>query len=330
VGTGIGSEMELSGRMVITGGCGFIGTNFVRFVADNFPALELLVFDKLTYAGNLENIADLIEAGRVKFIRGDISNPKDTERLFEGVRYVVNFAAETHVDRSLVDPVPFVRTNICGVANMLELLRKHPCVRFLHISSDEVYGPRDEKTPADESSPLAPTNPYAVTKASGDMLCISYARSFDLDILIARPTNNYGPYQFPEKIIPLFITNAIQNKPLPLYGDGLYIRDWLFVTDTVKAILMLLKKGGSGEIYNIAGRTPIKNIDIAQRVLELTNRKNELITYTTNRKIHDRAYFIDDSRIRSLGWAPEVSFEEGIRVTVDFYKSKLAGIKSTK
>jgi len=330
VGTGIGSEMELSGRMVITGGCGFIGTNFVRFVADNFSALELLVFDKLTYAGNLENIADLIEAGRVKFIRGDISNPKDTERLFEGVRYVVNFAAETHVDRSLVDPVPFVRTNICGVANMLELLRKHPCVRFLHISSDEVYGPRDEKTPADESSPLAPTNPYAVTKASGDMLCISYARSFDLDILIARPTNNYGPYQFPEKIIPLFITNAIQNKPLPLYGDGLYIRDWLFVTDTVKAILMLLKKGGSGEIYNIAGRTHIKNIDIAQRVLELTNRKNELITYTTDRKIHDRAYFIDDSRIRSLGWAPEVSFEEGIRVTVDFYKSKLAGIKSTK
>ena len=330
MGTGIGSEMELSGRMVITGGCGFIGTNFVRFVADNFSALELLVFDKLTYAGNLENIADLIEAGRVKFIRGDISNPKDTERLFEGVRYVVNFAAETHVDRSLVDPVPFVRTNICGVANMLELLRKHPCVRFLHISSDEVYGPRDEKTPADESSPLAPTNPYAVTKASGDMLCISYARSFDLDILIARPTNNYGPYQFPEKIIPLFITNAIQNKPLPLYGDGLYIRDWLFVTDTVKAILMLLKKGGSGEIYNIAGRTPIKNIDIAQRVLELTNRKNELITYTTDRKIHDRAYFIDDSRIRSLGWAPEVSFEEGIRVTVDFYKSKLAGIKSTK
>lgn len=330
MGTGIGSEMELSGRMVITGGCGFIGTNFVRFVADNFPALELLVFDKLTYAGNLENIADLIEAGRVKFIRGDISNPKDTERLFEGVRYVVNFAAETHVDRSLVDPVPFVRTNICGVANMLELLRKHPCVRFLHISSDEVYGPRDEKTPADESSPLAPTNPYAVTKASGDMLCISYARSFDLDILIARPTNNYGPYQFPEKIIPLFITNAIQNKPLPLYGDGLYIRDWLFVTDTVKAILMLLKKGGSGEIYNIAGRTPIKNIDIAQRVLELTNRKNELITYTTDRKIHDRAYFIDDSRIRSLGWAPEVSFEEGIRVTVDFYKNKLAGIKSTK
>jgi len=330
VGTGIGSEMELSGRMVITGGCGFIGTNFVRFVADNFPALELLVFDKLTYAGNLENIADLIEAGRVKFIRGDISNPKDTERLFEGVRYVVNFAAETHVDRSLVDPVPFVRTNICGVANMLELLRKHPCVRFLHISSDEVYGPRDEKTPADESSPLAPTNPYAVTKASGDMLCISYARSFDLDILIARPTNNYGPYQFPEKIIPLFITNAIQNKPLPLYGDGLYIRDWLFVIDTVKAILMLLKKGGSGEIYNIAGRTHIKNIDIAQRVLELTNRKNELITYTTDRKIHDRAYFIDDSRIRSLGWAPEVSFEEGIRVTVDFYKNKLAGIKSTK
>lgn len=330
MGTGIGSEMELSGRMVITGGCGFIGTNFVRFVADNFSALELLVFDKLTYAGNLENIADLIEAGRVKFIRGDISNPKDTERLFEGVRYVVNFAAETHVDRSLVDPVPFVRTNICGVANMLELLRKHPCVRFLHISSDEVYGPRDEKTPADESSPLAPTNPYAVTKASGDMLCISYARSFDLDILIARPTNNYGPYQFPEKIIPLFITNAIQNKPLPLYGDGLYIRDWLFVTDTVKAILMLLKKGGSGEIYNIAGRTHIKNIDIAQRVLELTNRKNELITYTTDRKIHDRAYFIDDSRIRSLGWAPEVSFEEGIRVTVDFYKSKLAGIKSTK
>lgn len=330
MGTGIGSEMELSGRMVITGGCGFIGTNFVRFVADNFPALELLVFDKLTYAGNLENIADLIEAGRVKFIRGDISNPKDTERLFEGVRYVVNFAAETHVDRSLVDPVPFVRTNICGVANMLELLRKHPCVRFLHISSDEVYGPRDEKTPADESSPLAPTNPYAVTKASGDMLCISYARSFDLDILIARPTNNYGPYQFPEKIIPLFITNAIQNKPLPLYGDGLYIRDWLFVIDTVKAILMLLKKGGSGEIYNIAGRTHIKNIDIAQRVLELTNRKNELITYTTDRKIHDRAYFIDDSRIRSLGWAPEVSFEEGIRVTVDFYKNKLAGIKSTK
>lgn len=314
--------MGIEGRMVVTGGCGFIGTNFVRKACFDFPDLEIIVFDKLTYAGRLENIEDLISCGRVRFVRGDICDFDAVMDAFADAAYIINFAAETHVDRSFTEPYKFVKTNVLGVANILEFVRLARNVRLIHISTDEVYGETKENNPATEEHPLKPTTPYAVTKASADMLCLSYSRLFDLDIVIVRPTNNYGPFQFPEKLIPLFITRAIMNKQLPLYGDGLYIRDWVFVDDLVEAIFFLLEKGKMGEIYNVAGRNRKKNIEIANEVLRLAKRDESLIMFVEDRKIHDRAYFIDDSKIRKLGWKPKTPFSEGLKKTFEFYANR--------
>ncbi len=305
-------------RILVAGGCGFIGSNLVRRLAE-FTNYKVTVLDKLTYAGRFENIAPLVKSGRVSFVYGDITQDFPLCELIEENEIIINLAAETHVDKSLVAPHPFMQTNFYGAVNIAERIRASgKNIRFIHISSDEVYGASDE--PLTEMAPLRPTSPYAASKAAADIALLTYIKAFDMDILIARPTNNYGPFQFPEKLIPLLINNAYHNRPLPLYGDGLYFRDWLFVEDAVEAIILLVEKGQMGEIYNIAGRCRKSNLEVARYICKLMGCSEKLITYVKDRKIHDRGYTIDDSKLRALGWEPGWSFEEGLKRTVQFYR----------
>lgn len=313
--------------LLVTGGCGFIGSHFIRLLLRERPHWKVLNVDMLTYAGNLENMAN-IEAiedpSRYRFIKADIADahaihaPFDSERI----EAVVNLAAETHVDRSLLDSAPFLRTNIEGARVLLEAAARHKVARFVQVSTDEVYGslgPTD--APFKECSSLQPNSPYAASKAGADLLARAYHHSYDLPMLITRCGNNYGPYQFPEKFLPLFITNALNDQPLPLYGDGQQIRDWIHVEDHVRALLQVLERGVPGEIYNISAEQEQTNKSMAELVLQMLNKPRSLIRHVKDRPGHDRRYVLDAGKIRSeLGWQPSISLGEGLRKTVSWFR----------
>jgi dTDP-glucose 4,6-dehydratase len=308
-------------KILVTGGAGFIGSNFIKYILSHYPHYKIVNLDKLTYAGNLDNLSDIEDNPNYQFIKGDICDQKLVERIVEDkIDVIVNFAAETHVDRSIYDPKIFVETNVLGTQVLLESALKFKTDRFIQISTDEVYGSLAKTGSFTESSPLLPNSPYSASKASADLLVRSYFKTFGLSAIITRCTNNYGPYQFPEKLIPLFITNALLSQKLPIYGDGLYIRDWLYVEDHCKALDSVLHKGKIGEIYNISGSYEKTNLEITELILKKLNQPKSLIKHVKDRPAHDRRYALDSSKIRNeLGWKPDASFEEGIAKTVDWY-----------
>ncbi|MGB9629753.1 MAG: dTDP-glucose 4,6-dehydratase [Thermodesulfobacteriota bacterium] len=313
-------------KILVTGGCGFIGSNFIRYFLKTYPNYLLINVDKLTYAGNLENLSDLSHSPRYHFIRGDIADPVRMEEVIgKGVDAVVNFAAESHVDRSIEDPSAFIKTNVFGTFVLLEAIRKaspKQKIRFLHISTDEVYGSLGETGAFTEETPPAPNSPYSASKTAADMLVRSYYKTYGLPVLITRCSNNYGPYQFPEKLIPLMISNAIEDKELPIYGDGMHVRDWIYVEDHCRALDVVLHHGKEGEIYNIGGQSERPNLVVAQTILDQLGKPHSLIRHVTDRPGHDRRYAIDFSKIRrELGWKPTLSFEEGIRLTIEWYQT---------
>jgi len=307
-------------KILVTGGAGFIGSNFIKYVLSKYPHYKIVNLDKLTYAGNLDNLSDIKDNPNYQFIKGDICEKNLVERILENrIDVIVNFAAETHVDRSIYDPKIFVQTNVLGTQVLLESALKSKIERFVQISTDEVYGTLTNGS-FTESSPLLPNSPYAASKASADLLTRSYHRTFGLAAVIARSTNNYGPYQFPEKLIPLFITNAFSDQELPLYGDGLYVRDWLYVEDHCRALDLVLHKGKIGEIYNISGNCEKANLEITELILKRLNKPKSLIKHVKDRPAHDRRYALDSTKIRGeLGWKPDTSLEKGLAETVDWY-----------
>ena len=318
-------------KILVTGGAGFIGSNFIRYVLKTRKDCAVVNYDKLTYAGNLANLEEVADRPNYTFIKGDICDGTAVETAMRGCHAVVHFAAESHVDRSIYAPAPVVETNIKGTFTLLEVARALRIGRFLHVSTDEVYGDMPPGEFAEESSPLQPSSPYSASKAGSDLLVLSYVRTYGLSALITRSSNNYGPYQFPEKFLPLMITNALDNKPLPIYGDGKQQRDWLHVEDNCRGILAVLENGRVGEAYNIGGLDVEENITVARRVLELTERQESLLSYVKDRPGHDRRYALRCNKMEEhLGWKPQISLEEGLRQTIDWYKSNsswLAGVR---
>lgn len=314
--------MEMS-RIIVTGAAGFIGSNFVRMLLERRPGLQVCGVDLLTYAGNLENLKDCVANGNFEFCRVDICDGEKMDACFEDpCDAIVNFAAETHVDRSLLGAQAFVRTNVVGVQTLLDLARTHNVGRFVQISTDEVYGSLGDTGLFTESTPLAPRSPYSASKAGGDLLVQAAHETFGLPTLITRCSNNYGPYQFPEKLIPLFITNLLENRRVPLYGDGLNVRDWIHVTDHCAAILAVLENGEPGRVYNIGGECELPNVEIAHRILAALDCSESMIERVADRAGHDRRYAIDCARAKSeLGWTAEVPFEKGLADTIQWYKS---------
>ncbi|MFO0780848.1 MAG: dTDP-glucose 4,6-dehydratase [Candidatus Gracilibacteria bacterium] len=315
----------MSKKVLITGGAGFIGSNYVHLHAEKYPHDEIIVLDKLTYAGNLDNIASLVESGRVRFVEGDIADQEFINKLFgeEQFHTVINFAAETHVDRSIIDPHVFVNTNVMGTHNLLLASRDNDVKRYHQISTDEVYGDlgTGSKNYFTETTPINPNCPYAASKAAADLLVQSYFETYKMPITISRCSNNYGPYQFPEKLIPYFFRLASQDKPLPVYGDGLNVRDWLYVYDHCTAIDLIVQSTKYGEVYNIGGHNEYTNLEITKHILRFLGKSEDLITFVEDRKAHDRRYAMDPSKIeRELGWSPSVNFDQGIKKTFDWYQ----------
>ena len=309
-------------KVLVTGGCGFIGSNFVRRLFEaRGERVSVVNLDKLTYAANPANLADVAGRPNYRFLQGDIVDPEVVRVAMDGCDAVVNFAAETHVDRSLLGDASFIETDVRGVFVLLEEARRQGVRRFIQISTDEVYGSIAEGS-FHEESPLHPRNPYAASKAGGDRLAYSYFASYRLPVVITRASNNYGPYQYPEKLIPLFVTNAIDGQPLPLYGDGRNVRDWLYVKDHAAAIDFLLDAGEPGETYNIAGGNEAENIDITRRVLELLGRPESLIRFVDDRPGHDRRYSLDAGKLARLGFRSSTPFEEGLEETVRWYRER--------
>lgn len=312
-------------KLLVTGGAGFIGSNFIFYMREKHPEYQLICLDKLTYAGNLATLQPVMDAPGFTFIRGDIADRERVYRVFETAHpdAVVNFAAESHVDRSIVDPGVFLQTNVIGTQVLLDACRKYGIGRYHQVSTDEVYGDLPLDRPDllfTEETPLQASSPYSASKAAADLLCQAYRRTYGLPITISRCSNNYGPYQFPEKLIPLMIANALADKPLPVYGEGLNVRDWLYVEDHCGAIDLILEHGKIGRVYNIGGHNEQKNIDIVRLICKELNKPERLITYVTDRKGHDLRYAIDPARIhRELGWLPETGFEVGIRKTIGWY-----------
>jgi len=314
-------------NLLITGGCGFIGSHFVRLVLQERPHYRVVNLDLLTYAGNLENLATerrTREDSAYRFVLGDVANASLVNALIEqeNIDAIVNFAAETHVDRSLLDSAPFLRTNVEGTRVILEAASARRVERFLQVSTDEVYGSLTLSEPSfTEESPLKPNSPYAASKAAADLLVRAYHRSYGVQALVTRCSNNYGPYQFPEKFLPLFITNALEDRPLPLYGDGQQIRDWIHVEDHTRALLNVLEQGSPGEIYNISANGEKTNVQMAEWILRLLGKPQELISYAKDRPGHDRRYAVNASKVRrELGWQPIIGLETGLRSTIDWYR----------
>ena len=312
-------------RILITGGAGFIGSNFVRYYIQNHPESQIFVLDKLTYAGHLPSIQDLIDDKKLVFTQGDISDSDFIMNYFKKHKFdcVINFAAETHVDRSIEDPNPFILTNIVGTHNLLAASLATDVQRYHQVSTDEVYGDLGEGSTnlMTETTPLAPNCPYAADKTSADLLVRSYFETYGMYATISRCSNNYGPYQYPEKLVPLFFKLASEDKPLPIYGDGNYVRDWLYVLDHCQALDLILEKAKPGSIYNIGGNNERSNLDITAYILDFLGKPADLITHVEDRKAHDRRYAIDASLIKQdLGWEPTVPFEKGIQMTFDWYK----------
>lgn len=303
-------------KMLITGGAGFIGTNFVHYIHNTYD-YEIVVLDKLTYAGNKDNLKDILS--EITFIKGDIGSEEDVKTAMKDCDLVVNFAAETHVDRSITDPSIFVKTDVLGTYNLLEHVRKYDVDKYLQISTDEVYGSIENGSFSEESN-IDPSSPYSASKAGGDMLVRAYYKTYELPVLITRSSNNYGPYQYPEKLIPLFILNAVEDKELPVYGDGKNVRDWIYVMDNCKGVDTVMNKGKFGEVYNIGGGNEKTNLKITHLILDILGKPDSLITFVEDRLGHDRRYSLDSSKTRALGWKPEWSFEDGLRETVKWYK----------
>jgi dTDP-glucose 4,6-dehydratase len=308
-------------RLFITGGAGFIGSNFIRHMLAAHPGYEIVNFDKLTYAGNLDNLLDVSDRENYSFVRGDIRDREALAGSIRGSDAVVNFAAESHVDRSIERATDFIETNVAGTQVLLDAARAARVARFVQISTDEVMGSCEEGEYFTESSPIRPNSPYAASKAAAEHLVRAAHVTFGLDVVTTRASNNYGPYQFPEKLIPLMITNALEDKELPVYGDGLNVRDWLYVEDCCRAIEAVLERGRSGEVYNIGSRAEMANLEVVRAMLDLLGKPHSLIKYVADRPGHDRRYATDPAKIEAeLGWRPRETFESGIRKTVEWYR----------
>jgi len=314
-------------RILVTGGAGFIGSNFIHFILKNVDGIEVVNFDKLTYAGNLENLAEFEKNPRYHFVKGDITSKDNVESAITrfNIEGIINFAAESHVDRSILGPLVFSETNIIGTQVLLEAARKFSIKRYLQISTDEVYGSLGATGLFHETTPLAPNSPYSASKASADMLVRAYVHTFDLPAVLTRCSNNYGPYQFPEKLIPLMIINALNGKPLPVYGDGMNVRDWIHVEDHNRGVWDVFVKGRQGEHYNLGGMAEKTNIEIVKFILNHLGKDESQIKYVKDRPGHDRRYAMDVSFIgHELGWKPRIQFEEGLSSTIDWYLSNQA------
>jgi len=310
-------------NVLVTGGCGFIGSNLVRLLLEERRDWRVVNLDKLTYAGNAENLADLDGHPRYRFVRGDISDGGLVVELIRGERVdaVMHLAAESHVDRSILEPAVFIETNVRGTQVLLEAARELAVKRFVHVSTDEVYGSLGETGLFTEQTPLAPSSPYSASKAGSDLLALAYAHTFALPVVVTRCSNNFGAYQFPEKLIPLMVANALRDRPLPVYGDGLNVRDWIHVEDHARGLLAALERGAPGEVYNLGASCERRNIDIVRQVLGILDKPESLIQYVRDRPGHDRRYAIDAAKARrELGWAPRWAFDDGLRQTVAWYE----------
>ncbi len=307
-------------RMLGTGGAGFIGSNFARQVLEDHPGDEVVVLDKLTYAGRIETIQDLIDGGRCRFVEADIADQEAVREALAGCDAVVNFAAESHVDRSIEEPGHFIQTDVYGTYVLLEEARAAGIERYVQISTDEVYGSIEEGS-FTERSPLDPSSPYSASKAGGDLIVAAYCHTYGMNATVCRASNNYGPFQYPEKLIPLCVLNALHGDPLPVYGDGMQVRNWLYVTDHCRAIDTVVRSGKAGETYNIGGPDELPNIDVVRKIIELTDADESLIQYVTDRPGHDRRYSLSSEKTTAeLGWKAEVAFEEGLAATVEWYR----------
>lgn len=308
-------------RILITGGCGFIGSNFVRHILNKYPDYRIINLDALTYAGNKENLKGVEDDSRYSFVKGRVEDREILTDIIDDVDCVVHFAAESHVDRSILDVSPFIKTNIIGTSTILDTIREHPDKRLIHISTDEVYGSLGDEGRFTEETPLRPNSPYAASKASADLLVRAYYETYRVPAIIIRPSNNYGPYQFPEKFIPLMITNLLEDRPIPIYGEGRNVRDWLFVEDNCQAIDLVLHKGRPGEVYNVGGNSEMRNIDMARAVLKMMDKGEEMINFVKDRPGHDYRYALNSSKIETeLGWRPVTDVMEGLRKTVQWYR----------
>ncbi|MBI2267602.1 MAG: dTDP-glucose 4,6-dehydratase [Armatimonadetes bacterium] len=319
-------------KYLVTGGAGFIGSNFVHFLLSRDSTCEVVVLDALTYAGNLENLDDLKGNPRFSFIHGDVRDREAVAGSLEGVEGVFHFAAETHVDRSILGSSEFITTNVLGTHTLLEGCRTRGIRRFLHVGTDEVYGSAEE-VGFPETAVLAPSSPYSASKAAADLLALAYHKTYQLPVVVTRSSNNFGPYQFPEKMIPLFVTQAAENRPLPVYGDGMQKRDWLYVEDNCEAIWTVYEKGEIGTIYNVGTGTVLTNLALTREILRLLGKSETLIRHVEDRPGHDRCYLLDCTRLFRLGWAPRQSFSEALFGTIEWYKTHEAwwkGIKEKK
>jgi dTDP-glucose 4,6-dehydratase len=318
---------------LVTGGCGFIGSEFIRLQLATYADVAIVNLDCLTYAGNLENLAEITGHSRYRFVHGDITDRAGVEKLLSENRFdaVINFAAESHVDRSLLDSGPFVRTNVCGTQVLLDACRHAQVPRFVQISTDEVYGSLGAIGAFTEETPLAPNSPYSATKAAADMLVRAYYHSFEFPAIITRCSNNYGPFQFPEKLLPLFITNLLADRQVPVYGTGQNVRDWIHVSDHCRGIDAALRRGRTGEVYNFGGRTERTNLEITHLLLELLEKPKSLIRYVADRPGHDLRYAIDCSKAeRELNWGPKIAFSDGLRDTIDWYRRNAVWVERVK
>jgi len=310
-------------KVLVTGGCGFIGSNFIRHLLGSDPEVQVINYDCLTYAGNLANLRDLADHPRYFFIKGDITHCEQVRlAMKQGITDIINFAAESHVDRSIQDSGPFVRTNVLGTQVLLDMAREHAISKYVQISTDEVYGSLGPYGLFTETSPLQPNSPYSATKASGDLLVQAYHHTFGLPTVITRCSNNYGPFQFPEKLIPLFVTNLLNDKPVPVYGDGLQIRDWIHVLDHCRGVEAAWRHGRPGEVYNFGGRCELTNLELTKTLLRLLGKSESLIRHVKDRPGHDRRYAIDCTKAeQTLNWRPQIAFDEGLRTTIDWYRA---------
>ena len=315
-------------KLLVTGGAGFIGSNFIHHILKKYPDYHITNLDKLTYAGNLENLKDVEKDKRYSFIRGDICNKKDVEKASEDVDMIINFAAETHVDRSIEDPDSFIKTDILGTKFLLEK-SKEKKIKFIQISTDEVYG-SIEKGSFKETDQIKPSSPYSASKSGGELLAYSYYKTYSTKVITTRSSNNFGPYQYPEKLIPLFITNLLEDKQVPVYGDGLNLRDWIYVIDNCEAIDVVMHKGKIGEIYNIGAGNEKTNIDITKKIINLLGKDDSSIQFVKDRQGHDRRYSLDITKIKKLGWKPRYDFDESLKLTIEWYKTNINWWKKIK
>lgn len=323
-------KRTLGGKiLLVTGGAGFIGSNFIRHMLNTYPSCRIINLDKLTYAGNLDNLKDVEDNPRYEFIQGDIRDAKLVREVFQRVNGVVHMAAETHVDRSILDAGEFVLTDVYGTFVLLQALKESKVEFFLHVSTDEVYGSRDTGF-FKEDDPLNPSSPYAASKAGADRLAHSYCVTYGLPIVIVRPSNNFGPFQYPEKFIPLFVTNTLEGHSLPLYGTGENVRDWLYVEDNCQAINLVILRGKVGEVYNIGAQNEVPNIEVAKRIVDLLGKPEDLIELVPDRLGHDRRYALDCGKIHALGWRPEREFHSALEATVRWYEQNEAWWKKIK